>query len=177
MPRSETTPAPTETSLPLPTRRAGGAAAPLYRVIEVTRDAGGRIMMQGRIWHSDLDRLRRFGRALAANSQSHRVVIADGQGGLVEEIRVAAPDQRQPLWGQWQQMPLPPMPPAPGTSVMRPAPRQAPPKPARPQPQPRQLPQAQAVAPAPARQPPRDIPRLSQALPAGPLPPAPPPRD
>ncbi|MCR5866082.1 hypothetical protein [Aquincola sp. J276] len=183
----DTAPTLTEPALPAAPRRGGGRQAPLYRVVEVTRDAAGRLTLQGRIWHSDLDRLRRFGRALAANSQSHRVVIADGQGSLVEEIHLAAPDQRQPLWGQWQQLPLPPVPPATGTSMLRPAPKQPPAAP-RVQPQPQQLQQVKAEVPAevaelaevaqrsPVRQPPRHLPRLSQPLPAA-LPPAPPPRD
>ncbi|WP_348755282.1 hypothetical protein [uncultured Aquincola sp.] len=162
MPPRDTAPAPldgTPTAMPLP--RAAFPAAlrrfgsqPVYRVIEVTRDANGRLSLQGRIWHTDLDRLRRFGRALAANSQSHRVVIADARGELVEELPLAGPGERQPLWGDWQQIPLPPMPrpaatPAPPPRVAAPAPRPAP----APVPAPPALPvvqQAVPVSPPPA---------------------------
>lgn len=150
MPSAETAPAPLDSMLPPPVasrpavprddtprslpRTAFPAALrkfgsqPIYRVIEVTRDASGRLALQGRIWHTDLDRLRRFGRALAANSQSHRVVIADSRGELVEELDLAGPDDRQPLWGAWQRIPLPPAPPPPSPP---PPPRLATPQPPR----------------------------------------------
>ncbi len=85
---------------------------PLYRVVEVVRDGEGRLRKEGRIWHSDLDHLRRFGRAVASNAASHKVWIADVRGDVIEELPILSPDQRQPLWGgDWQDMPLPPRPP------------------------------------------------------------------
>lgn len=150
--------------MPFPSALRQFGSQPIYRVIEVTRDASGRLNLQGRIWHSDLERLRRFGRALAANSQSHRVVIADSRGELVEEIDLAGPDERRPIWGQWQQLPLPPAPP-----------RRA--APAAPKPAPRPAP-APALVPAPAPSqaaqpggPPRDLPRLSSDVPGAKPPP------
>lgn len=96
------------TPIGTPFRKLG--SQPIYRVIEVSRDATGRLSLHGHIWHTDLDRLRRFGRAVAANSSSHRVVIADGRGELIEELQMAGPGERQPLWGTWQKIPLPPPP-------------------------------------------------------------------
>lgn len=84
---------------------------PLYRVIEVVRDGEGRLRKEGRIWHSDLNHLRRFGRAVASNAASHKVWIADVRGDVIEELPILSPEQRQPLWGDWQDMPLPPRPP------------------------------------------------------------------
>ena len=196
MPPRDTAPAPLDgapettprtlprAAFPAALRRFG--SQPVYRVIEVTRDASGRLSLQGRIWHTDLDRLRRFGRALAANSQSHRVVIADSRGELVEELELAGPGERQPLWGQWQQIPLPPAPPraappAPPRPMAAPAPRPAP----QPLPAPPTLPVVQQAVPTPpppeddevaaamaaawpsaAPTPPRDLPRLDSDIPS-----------
>jgi len=86
--------------------------APLYRVVEVVRDAEGRLRKEGRIWHTDLNHLRRFGRAVASNASAHKVMIADHLGDVVEELPVAAPEDRAGCWGGgWQDMPLPPRPP------------------------------------------------------------------
>ncbi|MEF7616893.1 hypothetical protein V4F39_23465 [Aquincola sp. MAHUQ-54] len=170
------------TPIASPFRRFG--AQPIYRVIEITRDPGGRLHLQGHIWHTDLDRLRRFGRALAANSASHRVVIADSRGELVEELALAGPDQRQPLWNDWQQIPLPPPPPRSpyATRVAAPLgrpPVAEPPPPrsplAAPPPAPAAAPGVQAApAAAPAAAvPPRDLPRLSSDIPGAQPPPGP----
>ncbi|MEY4562145.1 MAG: hypothetical protein RLZZ618_1422 [Pseudomonadota bacterium] len=86
--------------------------APLYRVVEVVRDAEGRLRKEGRIWHTDLNHLRRFGRAVASNASAHKVMIADHLGDVIEELPVAAPEDRAGCWGGgWQDMPLPPRPP------------------------------------------------------------------
>jgi hypothetical protein len=88
--------------------------AALYRVVEVSRDAQGRLVQQGRIWHADLDHARRFGRALAANSVSQRVEVADSNGAVVERLPVPPPGSVAPSgWGGWKDMPLPPAPPRP----------------------------------------------------------------
>ncbi len=108
----------------------GWERAPLYRVVEVVRDGNGRLRREGRIWHTDLDLLRRFGRAVASNAASHKVLIADSQGGVVEELARIDPTQRRALWGGgWQELPLPPCPPvqrAPVRRKLQPAPRPIP---------------------------------------------------
>ncbi len=86
-------------------------AAPIFRVIEVVRDERGRLREEGRIWHTDIAHLRRFGRAVAANTASHRVVVADAAGQVLEEIPVAAPHERVVRWDDWQDISLPPLPP------------------------------------------------------------------
>lgn len=169
-----------------PFRRLG--AQPIYRVIEVTRDGQGRLSLHGHVWHTDLDRLRRFGRAVASNSASHRVVIADSRGELIEDLPLAGPGERAPMWGHWQRLPLPPAPPR---AAPRPAPLPAPrrplivetPAPALEAPPKAPLPTMTAEVPpaeaAPAMaaalaaaaassarsvRPPRELPRLSSAL-------------
>lgn len=83
---------------------------PIYRVIEVTRDVNGRLRKEGRVWHTDLDRMRKFGRAVAANSASHKVLIADAAGDVLEELPVATAESRGPCWSSWQDITLPPRP-------------------------------------------------------------------
>jgi len=84
---------------------------PIFRVVEVARAPNGRLVRQGQIWHSDLDQVRRFGRALAANSVSQQVVIADSAGAVIEEIPVAIAAAGPAGWGGWRDLPLPPAPP------------------------------------------------------------------
>ena len=56
--------------------------------------------------------MRRFGRAVAANSASQSVVIADTSGAVVEQIPVVPMSQAGIAgWAGWQHMPLPPAPP------------------------------------------------------------------
>jgi hypothetical protein len=87
-------------------------AAELFRVVEVTRDSRGRLARQGQIWHSDLNHVRRFGRAVAANSVSQGVLIADSAGAVVERIPVQPLGAPGAGWGQpWRDLPLPPAPP------------------------------------------------------------------
>jgi len=84
----------------------------LFRVVEIARDGQGRLVKQGQIWHSDLNHVRRFGRALAANSVSQSVVIADTSGTVVEKIPVVTPSLAGTAgWGGWRDLPLPPAPP------------------------------------------------------------------
>jgi hypothetical protein len=90
---------------------APAPVAPLYRVVEVTRDSRGRLKEEGRVWHSDLNRARRFGRAVAANTAAQKVIVADAVGDALEELPVAGEGERAPAWGAWQQLPLPPLPP------------------------------------------------------------------
>jgi hypothetical protein len=82
----------------------------LFRVVEIARDGNGRLVRQGRIWHSDLDHVRRFGRAVAANSVSQQVVIADTAGAVVEQIPVLPLSPETTGWSGWKDMPLPPAP-------------------------------------------------------------------
>lgn len=114
-----------------PTSRPGAAAAPaspalirrrqprmpsgppLYRVVEVTVDADGRPRRQGQIWHPDLDRTRRFGRALAANTAAAKVMVADSRGDVLETLEVAGEGDRHACWNGWRDIPLPPPPPRP----------------------------------------------------------------
>ena len=105
-------------------------AAPIFRVVEVVRDARGRLRHEGKIWHTDLGRLRKFGRAVAANTASHRVMVADASGNVLEEIPVAPTDDRAVKWSDWEAIPLPPLPPR----AKRPAPLKRKPLPPAPSP-------------------------------------------
>jgi len=84
---------------------------PIYRIVEVFRDGAGRLHKQGCVWHNDLDMLRRFGRAVAANTASHKVLITNSQGDVVEELPVALPEHRHSAWNAWGSIALPPAPP------------------------------------------------------------------
>jgi hypothetical protein len=83
----------------------------LFRVVEVIRQADGRLSKQGQIWHSDLAHARRFGRVLAANSTAQKVQVADAAGTVVETIPSPPPGSPAPGWGDWRELPLPPAPP------------------------------------------------------------------
>lgn len=120
----------------------------LYRVVEVLRDPDGRLRQCGRIWHSDLDTVRRFGRAVAANSVSHKVLIADAAGSVVEELPVAAADPARG-WDGWREMPLPAVPRSHARRSLRP-----------------RLPQPAAAAPPSARRPPSPAVEPSASTPA-----------
>jgi len=80
-------------------------SAPIFRVVEMVRDERGRLREEGRIWHTDIAHLRRFGRAVAANTASHRVVVTDAAGQVLEEIPVAPPEERRVRWDDWQDIP------------------------------------------------------------------------
>lgn len=97
-------------------------SAPIYRVVEVVRNSEGRLRHEGRVWHNDLALLRKFGRAVAANTSSHRVMITDAVGDVIEELPVAPPEARHSAWDSWGGLDLPPAP-----AVVR---RAAPKKPA-----------------------------------------------
>ncbi|HSI61105.1 MAG TPA: hypothetical protein VLA16_26345 [Ideonella sp.] len=86
---------------------------PIYRVVEMVRDADGRVRRKGNIWHVDLDVPRKFGRALAANTSSHRILIEDNQGRVLEEVPVISAGERKPTWTSWEDIPLPKLPPLP----------------------------------------------------------------
>ena len=123
-----------------------GRDAPIYRVVELTREPDGRLRRQGQIWHSDLDQVRRFGRALAANSAGQQVVIADAQGGVIEELPVAPVGSVAPAgWGGWREIALPLAPP---------------------RKKPRVAPRPPAAAPAPAAEAPAAVPAVDVAEPA-----------
>lgn len=126
--------------------RLGGGfdAQPIFRVVEVVRDERGRLRQEGKIWHTDLGRMRKFGRALAANTASHRVVVADAAGNVLEEIPVAPADEREVKWSNWQAIPLPPLPPR-----KRPAPPKRKPRAAAPSPPPALA--STPAAPAPSQ--------------------------
>ena len=125
-------------------------SGPLYRVVEVGRDPNGRLVRHAKIWHADLDVVRRFGRALAANSVAQQVTIGDAAGATIEEIAPPPAGVQPPGWQGWRETPLPPLPR---------------PKPPKPRPVFGSVPAALAHAPA---QPPRDLPVLA----AGPAAPA-----
>jgi hypothetical protein len=111
-----------------PARRRAGPA--LFRVVEVVRDDQGRLVRHGQIWQPDLDRARRFGRVLAANSAAEKVLVADESGAVVEAIAEPVPDARPMGWDGWRELPLPPMPRAASVAQRR----RAPPKPLHPPP-------------------------------------------
>lgn len=128
---AEASPVPAE-----PRRFTAFDATPIFRVVEVTRDARGRLRHEGRIWHTDLGRLRKFGRAVAANTASHRVMVADAAGNVLEDIPIAPADDRAVKWSDWEAIPLPPLPPR----AKRPAPiKRKPPAPPPPAPIPATL--------------------------------------
>ena len=120
----------------------------LYRVVEVMRASNGRLTRVGQIWHSDLDRVRRFGRVLAANSVAEHVHVADASGAVVEDIPVPPPGTAPAGWNAWRSAALPP----------------APPRSARP---------AQKIVPGPKLPPTVVPPIIPQALPASLAPAAP----
>lgn len=99
---------------PAPPPAARGARAdrrPLYRVVEFMRDEQGRVLEQGRVWHSDLRRVRQFGRAVADNTAGSRVVIADNAGRVVEELPLPGlAHAEQGRWEGWRDRALPPLP-------------------------------------------------------------------
>jgi hypothetical protein len=108
-------------------------SAALFRVVEVTRDADGRVSRRGKIWHTDLSMVRRFGRALAANSEAQKVEVADARGKVIETL-VSPPTGSSPVgWEGWRTMPLPPMPPSLPAPLKRAAPKPAVPPPVLPE--------------------------------------------
>ena len=157
---------------------------PLYRVVEFVRDDRGRLREEGRIWHSDLHRVRQFGRAVAGNTTGARVVIADNAGRVVEELPLPTLDHpAQGQWDGWRAQPLPALPAgAPRPSLRRevattPAsawvlpvePKTSPPPPGKPpalpapvDPSPGSAVAASEGAAAPPARPPRDLPTLDE---------------
>lgn len=90
----------------------------LFRVVETTRAADGRLVKTGRVWQPDLEQTRRFGRVLAANSVAQKVQVADEAGRVIETIPPPPADEPPPGWGDWRaqvaaQPPLPGLPPRP----------------------------------------------------------------
>lgn len=88
----------------------------LYRVVEITRRADGRLVKTGRVWQPDLEQTRRFGRVLAANSVAQKVQVADEAGAIIETIPPPLPGDPPLGWGDWRaqvaaQAPLPVLPP------------------------------------------------------------------
>lgn len=132
---------------------------PLYRVVEFVRDDRGRLKEEGRIWHTDLQRVRQFGRAVADNTSGSRVVIADASGRVVEELPLPGlQDETQGRWSGWRERRLPPLPASTRTPLKREArvtPAQAWVLPA---------PSAPQASPKPALpRPPSDVPTLGEA--------------
>lgn len=91
----------------------------LYRVVETMRETDGRLSRVGRIWHTDLAQVRRFGHALAANSTAQQVQVADASGLVLETIATPPPEAPSPGWGDWKSLPLPPAPPRPARPALR----------------------------------------------------------
>jgi hypothetical protein len=90
----------------------------LYRVVETTRDADGRLVKTGRVWQPDLEQTRRFGRVLCANSVAQKVQVADEAGQILETIAPPPPGEPPQGWGDWRaqvaaQPALPVLPPRP----------------------------------------------------------------
>jgi len=120
---------PTDSDKSAAPRRAGLSIAkpaqraqPGFRVIEVLRDRHGRPQQRGNIWHPTLDITRRFARAVASNTNSHRVLVADSNGQVLEELTLPEAGARQDMWaGSWRDVPLPSLPPRP-RAVAPPAP-------------------------------------------------------
>lgn len=124
----------------------------LYRVVEVLRAPNGRVRRVGQIWHSDLDRVRQFGHALAGNTAGEHVQVADSNGAVLETIPAPPPGTPPTGWGNWRQSTR--VPPAPARHAAPSLPRPAAPAASKPPPTmvPPILPQAlpQGLAPAAA---------------------------
>jgi hypothetical protein len=101
----------------------------LFRVVEVSRDARGRLSTQGQVWHTDLDHVRRFGHAVGSNTSAQRVQITDNRGEVVEQIPVCADPAQAAGWAGWRERPLPPLPARPSPKKPAPLPRRPPPMP------------------------------------------------
>lgn len=85
-------------------------ARPMYRAVEVMRDAQGRLQLEGKVWQPDLASARKFGRALACRSAGQRVIVANSAGRVLEELTVSPPGgAREFSWAEWQSMEVPPM--------------------------------------------------------------------
>jgi hypothetical protein len=84
---------------------------PLYRIVEVTRAPTGRLELEGKVWHTELDRVRRFGRIVAANTGGHKVLVLDGVGNVLEELTAVPDGKRTGDWQGWRQLALPALPP------------------------------------------------------------------
>ncbi len=130
---------------------------PMYRVVEVFRDGSGMVRKEGRIWHPNLDLVRRFGRAVASNAAAQKVVVADSSGAVVENLPVAGEVSRRPHWVGWTEIPLPPRPPRAG----RPAPSRPLRLPTLPVPAAEPVPAPQPASNPPPEQPSRQPPRLT----------------
>ncbi len=93
-------------------------AKPMFRVVEVARDAQGRLTSIGQIWHTDLAHARRFGHALGANSTAQRVQIADSRGTVLEQVPVCAEATEAVGWAGWRERALPPLPAPPSRQAL-----------------------------------------------------------
>ena len=97
----------------------------LYRAVEVMRAPNGRVTPVGKIWHSDLERVRRFGHALAANTAGEHVQVADSGGHVIETIPPPPPGTPPVGWGNWTAVRVPNAPPRPPV-LTAPPPKAAP---------------------------------------------------
>jgi hypothetical protein len=94
-------------------------ARPMYRAVEVTRDAQGRLQLEGKVWQPDLASARKFGRALACRSAGQRVMVANSAGRILEELPVApAGAAREFSWAEWQSLEVPPLGPLPARALL-----------------------------------------------------------
>lgn len=136
-------------------RSVRGVGGNLYRAVEVTLSPDGRLARVGKIWHQDLEHVRRFGHALAANTAGMQVQVTDSRGQVLETIAPPSKDVEPVGWSNWTAIPVP----------------KAPPRPPQPRRRPRPLP---AAVPAPVKPPaPRSAPAvvppvIAQELPVPP---------
>lgn len=128
-------------------RSVQGVGGNLYRAVEVTLSPDGRLARVGKIWHRDLEHVRRFGHALAADTTGMQVQVTDSRGQVLETISPPARDAEPRGWANWTTDPVPAAPPRPPQPRRRPRPLpEVWPKPAQPPAQASAKPPAQAPA-------------------------------
>lgn len=88
---------------------------PMFRMVEMVWGDDGRARKEGKIWHPSLNHTRKFARAIAANSASQKILVADDTGQVLEEVSPPGPGERKNMLGSWRDIALPPLPAAPAT--------------------------------------------------------------
>lgn len=88
---------------------------PMFRMVEMVWGDDGRARKEGKIWHPSLNDTRKFARAIAANSASQKILVADDTGQVLEEVSPPGPGERKNMLGSWRDIALPPLPAAPAT--------------------------------------------------------------